>query len=42
MKRCFEEVTAYAEAKDVRLRDAAQMLGVSKVVEATEIRGVYP
>lgn len=42
MKRCFDDVTAYAQAKDVRLRDAAQMLGISKVVEATEIRGVYP
>jgi glutamate dehydrogenase (NAD(P)+) len=42
MKRCFDEVWAYAEQQKVTLRDAAQMLGIRKVVEATEIRGVYP
>jgi glutamate dehydrogenase (NAD(P)+) len=42
MKRSFDEVWRYAEERSVTLRDAAQMLAVRKVVEATEIRGVYP
>ena len=42
MKEAFREVVAMAEEEGVSLRDAALMLAVSKVVQAIEIRGVYP
>ena len=31
-----------AEQNDAGLRDAATMLGVNRVVEATRLRGIYP
>ncbi len=42
MRRSFDETWHLAQKEDVSLREAAQMLAVRKVVEATEIRGVYP
>jgi glutamate dehydrogenase (NAD(P)+) len=40
--RAFRDVVAMAELHDVGLRDAAMMLGVNRVVEATRLRGIYP
>jgi glutamate dehydrogenase (NAD(P)+) len=39
---CFREVLAFAEKYRTDLRTAALMLGVSRVAEATRIRGIYP
>lgn len=40
--RAFHEVTGLAEEQAVPLRLAAVMLGARRVVDATEIRGIYP
>jgi len=40
--RSFQEVLACAEREKVRLREAAYMLGVSRVAEAVRVRGIYP
>ncbi len=40
--RAFRDVVAMAEQRGVRLREAAMLLGVNRVVEATRIRGIYP
>jgi glutamate dehydrogenase (NAD(P)+) len=40
--RAFRDVVAMAEQRGVRLREAAMLLGVSRVVEATRVRGIYP
>jgi glutamate dehydrogenase (NAD(P)+) len=40
--RAYGEVLAEAEERQVSLREAAMTLGVARVVEATEIRGIYP
>jgi len=40
--RAYRDVSAMAERNAVSLREAAMMLGVSRVVEATRIRGIYP
>jgi glutamate dehydrogenase (NAD(P)+) len=40
--RAFRDVTAMADEHKVGLRDAAMMLGVNRVVEATRLRGIYP
>ncbi len=42
MVRCFQEVLANAEREKVSLREAAYMLGVSRVAEAVRARGIYP
>ncbi|MEE9323951.1 MAG: glutamate dehydrogenase, partial [Dehalococcoidia bacterium] len=42
MKRSFREVTALAEREKVSMRTAACMQGVSRVVQASTLRGVYP
>jgi len=42
MVRCFQEVLASAEREKVSLREAAYMLGVSRVAEAVRARGIYP
>jgi glutamate dehydrogenase (NAD(P)+) len=42
MVRSFQEVLACAEREKVRLREAAYMLGVSRVAEAVRVRGIYP
>jgi glutamate dehydrogenase (NAD(P)+) len=40
--RAFQEVVRLAEEQALPLRQAAVMLGVQRVVNATEIRGIYP
>jgi glutamate dehydrogenase (NAD(P)+) len=40
--RAFRDVVAMADEHKVTLRDAAMMLGVNRVVEATQLRGIYP
>ena len=40
--RAYREVLAEAGERKVSLREAAMTLGVARVVEATEIRGIYP
>lgn len=40
--RAFRDVSAMAERNGISLREAAMMLGVSRVVEATRLRGIYP
>jgi glutamate dehydrogenase (NAD(P)+) len=40
--RSFQEVLTYAEREKIRLREAAYMLAVGRVAEATRVRGIYP
>jgi glutamate dehydrogenase (NAD(P)+) len=42
MIRSFREVTTLAEEREISLREAAMMLGVQRVVQAIESRGIYP
>ena len=42
LTRAYSEVMDEAERRKVSLRDAAMTLAVSRVVEATQIRGIYP
>jgi glutamate dehydrogenase (NAD(P)+) len=42
MVRAFEAVVAEAETYKVDLRTAAQMLGVARVAEALQLRGIFP
>jgi len=42
MVRSYKEVTELAQAKGVPLRTAALMLGVQRVVDAMEARGLFP
>ncbi len=40
--RAYREVCALAEKEKISLREAAMLLAVSRVVEATRARGIYP
>jgi glutamate dehydrogenase (NAD(P)+) len=40
--RAFNDVSATAGAHNISLREAAMVLGVGRVVEATKMRGIYP
>jgi glutamate dehydrogenase (NAD(P)+) len=42
ISRAYREVAAAADEKGQPMRDAAMDLGVSRVVEATNLRGIYP
>jgi glutamate dehydrogenase (NAD(P)+) len=42
MTRAYANVAAKAEEHDCTLREAAMVLGVGRVVEATQARGIYP
>jgi len=42
MTRSFHDVLAASEKEGVSMREAAYMLGVSRVVEAVQARGIYP
>ena len=42
MVNAFKEVTALAEAQSVRLREAAYIVALQRVIEAMQIRGIYP
>lgn len=40
--RAYGDVVATAEKHNISLREAAMVLGVGRVVEATKLRGIYP
>jgi glutamate dehydrogenase (NAD(P)+) len=42
MVKAFDEVTAVARDRNVRLREAAYILALRRVVEAMRLRGIYP
>jgi glutamate dehydrogenase (NAD(P)+) len=42
MVSAFKKVTAIAEEHQVDHRTAAQMLGIGRVVEALQLRGLFP
>lgn len=42
IRHAYEAVSATAERHDVTLRRAAHMLAISRVAEATSLRGIYP
>ncbi|HXG43008.1 MAG TPA: glutamate dehydrogenase, partial [Dehalococcoidia bacterium] len=42
MVRAFQEVAALAEAEGLTLREAAMVLAVKRVADATRTRGIYP
>ena len=42
MRKAFAQVWDSAEARGLSLRDAANVLGVERVVSATELRGIFP
>jgi glutamate dehydrogenase (NAD(P)+) len=42
MKRAFQSVLAMSKEHEVDMRVAAQMLAISRVAEATRIRGIFP
>jgi glutamate dehydrogenase (NAD(P)+) len=42
MSRSFDEVMAVVEREGIPMRQAAYILGVQRVLEATRIRGIYP
>jgi glutamate dehydrogenase (NAD(P)+) len=42
LTRAYRQVVQESEERKISLRDAAMTLGVSRVVEATQIRGIYP
>ena len=42
MAKAFGEVTAVAEERGVRLRQAAYILALQRVVDAMRLRGIYP
>ena len=42
MRKAFAQVWDSAEARGLSLRDAANILGVKRVVDAIELRGIFP
>jgi len=42
MTRAFRDVRAVAETQKLRLREAAHVIAVRRVVDASRIRGLYP
>lgn len=42
MERAFDEVNAVADSKDCDYRTAAYGLGISRVVEASKLKGLFP
>jgi glutamate dehydrogenase (NAD(P)+) len=42
MTRSYQQVRAEAQTHGVTLRDAAFRIAVTKVAEATRVRGIYP
>jgi len=42
MVRSYDAVRARAQAERVSLRESAYHIAVTKVAEATEVRGIYP
>jgi glutamate dehydrogenase (NAD(P)+) len=42
MVKAFDEVTAVGRERNIRLREAAYILALQRVVEAMRLRGIYP
>ncbi len=42
MNRAFDAVAEYADQYHCDLRMAANVLAISRVAEATQMRGIYP
>jgi glutamate dehydrogenase (NAD(P)+) len=42
IERSFDEVAAIQAKSDCSMREAAYMLAVGRVVEATQVRGIFP
>jgi glutamate dehydrogenase (NAD(P)+) len=42
MTNAFAEVSAVAAERNLRLREAAYVVALQRVVDATTIRGIYP
>ena len=42
MLHAYDEVSTFARREELSLRDAALVIGVRRVAEAHEIRGLYP
>ena len=42
MTRSYQHVKTESQAHNVTLRDAAFRIAVTKVAEATRVRGIYP
>ena len=42
MLHAYEEVAGLARREELSLRDAALVIGVQRVAEAHQIRGLYP
>lgn len=42
MKKAFNEVYTISQEKNISMRKAAMLIGVSRVAEAKELRGLYP
>jgi len=42
MSKAFEQVVAMSQEKKITMRKAALLLGISRVVKAIELRGIYP
>ena len=42
MTKAFREVTALSKERNLRLREAAYILALQRVVEAMRLRGIYP
>ena len=42
MKKAFAEVLSISKEKKIDMRTAAMVLGVKRVADAIEVRGLYP
>ena len=42
IKRSFQEVAALQAKESISMREAAYVLAVTRVVEATTVRGIFP
>ena len=42
LERAFAEIYRTAEEQKITMREAATMLAVARVAEATLVRGIYP
>jgi len=42
MTKAFSEVSAVAQSRGLRLREAAYVVALKRVMEATRLRGLYP
>ena len=42
MERAYAEVSAFAQERDLSMRESAQVIGVDRVAEAHRMRGLFP